>query len=105
MVGVEFIDDALSGGAGSNERVDLDVLAKIRSGLAHHLVGVILADDALATHRIVRNADSGQQKQPDIVELKSAEHDEVGGLLDFTSIFIDVKNPYRRFSGVIAQNP
>src|SRR5271170_6823902 len=70
MVGIEFIDDAQSGGAGSNERVDLDVLGEIRSRLAHHLICVILADDAFAARRIVGDADSGQQKQSDVVELK-----------------------------------
>src|SRR5580704_12852882 len=105
MVGIEFIDDAQASGAGSDERIDLDVFAEIRSRRTIHLVGVILADDAVAAHRIVGNANSGQQKQSDVVELKRAKHDEVGRLLNFPSILVDIENPCRRFSGVVAQDP
>src|SRR5580704_9649081 len=105
MVGIEFIDDAQASGAGSDERIDLDVFAEIRSRRTIQLVGVILADDAVAAHRIVGNANSGQQKQSDVVELKRAKHDEVGRLLNFPSILVDIENPCRRFSGVVAQDP
>ena len=44
VVGVEFIDDALTCGARADEWVDLYVLTEKRAGEATHLVGVVLAD-------------------------------------------------------------
>src|ERR1700722_4595621 len=104
MIRIKIVDDAQSRGAGSNERVDLDVFVEIRNRRTIHLVGVILADDAVAAHRIIGNANSREQKQSDVVELKRAEDDEVGRLLDLPSVFIDVKDPCRRLSGVVAQD-
>ena len=46
-----------------------------------YLVGVVLADDALAGGRVVGCADARQQQQPHVVQNVGAENDQVGGLL------------------------
>src|SRR5580692_11700399 len=101
MVGIEFIDDTQSSGTSSNERIDLDIFVEIRSRRAHHLIGVVLADNALTTDRIVRNSDSGEQKQPNIVHLKGTEYDDVSRLLNLPSISVDVENACGSLAGIV----
>src|SRR5262249_14761519 len=59
------------------------------------LVRVIAADDALPRGRVVRRAYTGEEHQAHVVERVSAEHDDIGGLLEFPSARVEIGDARR----------
>src|ERR1700731_4379694 len=64
----------------------------------------IAADLALAGPWIVRRADSGQQQKLDIKQLKCAQQNEIGRLLEFLARRIHISYPGCPLAGVVQIN-
>jgi len=105
MIGVEVVDCTQPRRSSADERVDPHVFSKKCRCDAKHLVGVVLADDALAGTRVVRSTDAGEKKKTHVVHLKRGQNNQVGGLLQLLPVLVDVHHSRRPRLGGILQDP
>src|SRR3990172_6539632 len=93
VVAIEVIDRGADRAA-ADKWIELFVVEE-QAYRAPGLIGVIPADDTLIAERIVGLADSGEQHQARIVERVGGEYHQLGGLLHFTPLRIDVRDTDR----------
>ena len=77
----------------------LKSLSKNASTLRGNLIGEVTPDHALAGVGIVGRADAGQQQHMHVEQLKGAEQHQVGRLLPFLAVAVDIGDAGRALAG------
>ncbi|KAG1455868.1 hypothetical protein G6F57_015214 [Rhizopus arrhizus] len=78
--------------AGAHEGVQLGALGQQHVHRAVHLVCVVLADHAFIGLRVIRLADTGEQQEAHVVHLVGRQDHQIGRLVDFPALGVDVRH-------------